>query len=49
MSTSTLYDNQPEDVQAYVAAQCPDRFLFLKTTFSPSWERWAWIRKRCGR
>ena len=35
MSTSTLYDNQPEDVQAYVAAQCPDRFLFLKNYIFP--------------
>lgn len=35
MSTSTLYDNQPEDVQAYVAAQCPGRFLFLKNYIFP--------------
>lgn len=35
MSTSTLYDNQPQDVQAYVAKQCPDRFLFLKNYIFP--------------
>ena len=35
MSTSTLYDNQPEDIQDYVAKQCPDRFLFLKNHIFP--------------
>lgn len=35
MSTSTLYDNQPENVQEYVRKQCPDRFLFLKNHIFP--------------
>ncbi len=35
MSTSTLFDNQPDDVKEYVAAECPDRFLFLKKHVFP--------------
>ena len=35
MSTSTLFDNQPDDVKEYVAAEWPDRFLFLKKHVFP--------------
>ncbi len=35
MSSSTLYDNQPEDIQEFVAQQCPERFLFLKNYIFP--------------
>lgn len=35
MSVSTLYDNQPEEVQKDVQKQCPERFLFLKNHIFP--------------
>lgn len=34
-STSTLYDNQPEDVREYCQAMYPGRFLFLKNYVFP--------------
>lgn len=35
-STTTLFDNQPEEILEYVAAQIPDRFLFLKKHVFPA-------------
>ena len=35
-SVSPLFDNQPDDIKAYIAGQIPDRFLFLKKHVFPA-------------